>query len=862
MSVQSEIERIKQSITNAYAVLKALGCDIPEEQTSDNLAQTAGTSKVVKYEQQSLSDSQKSQARTNIGAASAEHETDTSMHIVYGVCDTAADVLDKVVTVEGNFVLKTGVVVIVKFTNANSIAAPTLNVNGTGAKPMYRYGTTTMSTGTTTTGWIAGAVQMFTYDGTGWCRDYWNNTTYSNASMGSGYATCSTAEATTAKVGTLSSYSLTTGGIVSVKFTNAVPANATLNINSKGAKNIYYRGAKITAGIIKAGDIATFVYSSYYHLISIDRWQEDVKQLSEQIADMNVLNPDSFNGTDSEKLQACYDALATTGGVISINRTYTLTDNIKIKHDSGSSNQIITRGTGKVSGIEFGNYFFTGYDETTKGYGGLVFEHLRLNGASIGFDCNHLIRLIFNACVIRNFTNLAYADDYIQTVYLNDCAIRYSLGATIKTANNTSSKCYDVRIRGCLAEWGVSLFDTPNVYGCSIVQNCIEGFTDTPIIVRKYLHMLDISSNYFELNGNGVSVDLSNIGEVSTGNISNNSFIENETGRKGSILLPKIFKRSLIISGNIGTNVVEVQSGATDLSGVYYFANNGGIINKNDILTPINPSDIISMLGSGVASVNGKDGEVILSAEDVGATTKGYVDNAITNLNAQGIQQTFCMAQGTTLEECLAWLNEYGDETKAYIMHGSVSDEVYGFFSKRTEVVVKGCTNHLENKILINHRISASGTPSIKDANGMVTSATSETEMAYIKVKGGDIIRVNLPIDPSFKSGYPRVVYCKSDKTKVSDYTDGTAVSQVKMTESNGVTSWTVGYKSDGTKMSSYDSIEYMLINICIRGDGVEITDSQAAGIILTVNEEIKDDYTKIEDVYSWESTGHKFITS
>lgn len=188
----------------------------------------------------------------------------------YGVCSTAADTLAKTVTVE-NFSLETGATVIVKFTYANSIASPTLNVNNTGAKPIYRYGTTATSTGTTTTGWVAGAVQMFTYDGTGWIRDYWNNTTYSNASLGQGYVTCSTAEATTAKVATLSSYALTAGGVVSVKFTYAVPASATLNISSKGAKSIYYNGSAIKAGVIKAGDIATFIYSSQYHLIGIDR---------------------------------------------------------------------------------------------------------------------------------------------------------------------------------------------------------------------------------------------------------------------------------------------------------------------------------------------------------------------------------------------------------------------------------------------------------------------------------------------------------------------------------------------------------------------------------------------------------------
>lgn len=200
------------------------------------------------------------------GKAASSHT-----HNYYGVCSTDAGTAEKTVSIDG-FELVEGAFVVVKFTNANSIASPTLNVSGTGAKPIYRYGTTAVSTGTTTTGWIAGAVQTFTYDGAGWIRDYWNNSTYSNASLGQGYGTCSTAAATVAKTVSLSSYSLTTGGVVAVKFTNSVPANATLNVNSKGAKAIYYKGAKITAGIIDAGDLATFIYNgSYYHLISIDK---------------------------------------------------------------------------------------------------------------------------------------------------------------------------------------------------------------------------------------------------------------------------------------------------------------------------------------------------------------------------------------------------------------------------------------------------------------------------------------------------------------------------------------------------------------------------------------------------------------
>lgn len=210
--------------------------------------------------------------------------TDGAVPRYYAVCDTAAATAAKAVTVDDTFELVEGAQVTVKFTNANSVASPTLNVNGTGAKPIYRYGTTVVSTGTTTTGWVAGAVQTFIYDGTGWIRDYWSNTTYSNVALGQGYATCSTAAATTAKVGTLSSYALTTGGIVAVKFTYAVPAGATLNINSKGAKAIYHRGAAITAGVINAGDIATFMYNgSQYILLAVDSMQATIDSLEKRI---------------------------------------------------------------------------------------------------------------------------------------------------------------------------------------------------------------------------------------------------------------------------------------------------------------------------------------------------------------------------------------------------------------------------------------------------------------------------------------------------------------------------------------------------------------------------------------------------
>lgn len=75
---QTEVTRIGQNIANTYAVLKALGADMPMEQNSDNLAQTAGSAKAVLYSKQSLAKEQKAQARANIEAVSIVVQNDSN----------------------------------------------------------------------------------------------------------------------------------------------------------------------------------------------------------------------------------------------------------------------------------------------------------------------------------------------------------------------------------------------------------------------------------------------------------------------------------------------------------------------------------------------------------------------------------------------------------------------------------------------------------------------------------------------------------------------------------------------------------------------------------------------------------------
>ncbi len=198
-------------------------------------------------------------------------------NIAYGTCSTAAATAEKAITISGNakWQLATGCIIMVSFTNSNTASNVTLNVNSTGAYPIWYNNAEYTSNGTAYTGY-ANRVTTYMFNGTHWVwisNSYDANSTYSNAALGQGYCTCSTAAATKAKTASLSSYKLGTGGIVSVKFTNGnTVSSPTLNISSTGAKSIYYRGAALTdTTMIAAGDTVTFIYSSQYHIISIDK---------------------------------------------------------------------------------------------------------------------------------------------------------------------------------------------------------------------------------------------------------------------------------------------------------------------------------------------------------------------------------------------------------------------------------------------------------------------------------------------------------------------------------------------------------------------------------------------------------------
>lgn len=121
---------------------------------------------------------------TNTAQGVASGGGGTGTPYFYGTCSTAQGTAAKVV-VCSEFTgadLTAGTLLFVDFTAANTASNPTINVNGTGAKIIYRYGTTRPSTSAASS-WNAGSVVAFVYDGTAWTMVGWINTTYSAISQ-------------------------------------------------------------------------------------------------------------------------------------------------------------------------------------------------------------------------------------------------------------------------------------------------------------------------------------------------------------------------------------------------------------------------------------------------------------------------------------------------------------------------------------------------------------------------------------------------------------------------------------------------------------------------------------------------------
>lgn len=264
----------------------------------------------------------------------------------YGTCSTKASTPEKVVSSKNNFTLEAGARITIKFTEANNVVNPTLNIKSLGAKPIYWNGSALPSSQY----WPAGATLEFVYNGAqfdliGVAKD--NNTTYS-AGAGIDLSNGQFSNGGVRSVGTG-----TTNGTISVNTGGTVANVAVKGLGSAAYTNSSAYDPAGTAAAVK-NDLLNGAGAAY----------DTLKELGDLIDD----NEDAITALNSlisgRKVSA--GSGLTGGGALASNITISHADTSSQSSVSASGRKYITGVTldtyGHVTGLKTGTETVTNTD--------------------------------------------------------------------------------------------------------------------------------------------------------------------------------------------------------------------------------------------------------------------------------------------------------------------------------------------------------------------------------------------------------------------------------------------------------------------------------------------------------------------
>ena len=213
--------------------LESVGIDNEPVRNSGNLVKS-GSLFNIKEQQDTLN--------TEIQNSIASGDENTA----YTTCKTTSSTVAKVIDDLPNFKLSTNIHLLVKMINPNTIANPTLNINGTGAKGII-YNGGAVSSGNT---WKGGEILDIYYDGTQYIAN-----TYGSSKFATGQKVDETRLETTPVQG--SNNIITSGGIYTTveEINNKIDAIISgVNVSLSISPNIIYKGT--ATGITLTGTMS------------------------------------------------------------------------------------------------------------------------------------------------------------------------------------------------------------------------------------------------------------------------------------------------------------------------------------------------------------------------------------------------------------------------------------------------------------------------------------------------------------------------------------------------------------------------------------------------------------------------------
>jgi hypothetical protein len=471
-------------------------------------------------------------------------------NIGYYACTTAAGTAAKTVIASG-YALTNGGCIRIKMTNANTANNATLNISSTGAKPFY-YNNVRVSSSNS---WKAGEVLEVYYDGTNYqCAngggkfatgesidnvsllaslDNSNNlpkssavkTETDNLYANIGLFTCTTAKNTVAKTVSAAGYKLTVGGHILVRMTNEnTAANPTLNINSTGAKPLFYYGARAAStNSWKAGDLLVMYYDGTNYTAML--YDADAK---------HVILDGTISGLPSN-VQEAIDSLSQS--IFEVNPTDPSTNGLRC--DSTNQSKITVVNTSE------NNYEITSIEQTSQVYGKLYLPPM-VNGLRYRMTFSYTNSNTGNKdWVIRNSRN----QDIIrpaQMVYTLE-QMDYSWDFEY-----TSDMAYlNFFCNNMVSGSKIEMYDLQFI--------CMEKYNDVKGMVRELSGTID-SILPDAINTNGLSCSSTNSEKLTVTCVSDNNYLINCIEKTGSVygyiqlptlVVGKIYRMSCYVTSDI-----------------------------------------------------------------------------------------------------------------------------------------------------------------------------------------------------------------------------------------------------------------------------------------------------------------------
>ena len=241
-----------------------------------------------------------------------------------------------------------------------------------------------------------------------------------------------------------------------------------------------------------------------------------------------------------------------------------------------------------------------------------------------------------------------------------------------------------------------------------------------------------------------------------------------------------------------------------------------------------------------------------------GYVTETELEAEITDLKAQGLQQTPLYPIGETVDECLAWLAENGDQTKLYALPDGM---IYAYMTIEKEVEGGPAYTNLLPTAKATDRTTIYGgdyngdgvADGYKEKTRLSGSSGSETtnssydmiSTGFIPAKDGDILRVRGYVESTGTTSAYIIAYNSSNtRTGNIDWYPNTGSS--KYTYDADTNTFTVPLTASNFG-SGFDAIRFCCGSL---DNG-----------IVTINQEIKEGGgTEIVTVTEWANTGHAFV--